>query len=75
MFFEEVNMFRVQAPILIVPTAEAREALGVQLRPAALAAYREIALAAKGLEIAHLQFSFQRSDARGVLARPAGRPG
>ena len=51
-------MFRVQAPMLIVPTAEAREALGVQLRPAALAAYREIALAAKGLEIAHLQFSF-----------------
>jgi len=59
-FFEEVNMFRVQAPILIVPTAEAREALGIQLRPAALAAYREIALAAKGLEIAHLQFSFQK---------------
>jgi hypothetical protein len=53
-------MFRVQAPILIVPTAEARKALGVQLRPAALAAYREIALAAKGLEIAHLQFSFDR---------------
>lgn len=51
-------MFRVQAPILIVPTAETREALGVHLRPAALAAYREIALAAKGLEIAHLQFSF-----------------
>lgn len=53
-------MFRVQAPILIVPTAEAREALGVHLRLAALAAYREIALAAKGLEIAHLQFSFAR---------------
>ena len=51
-------MFRVQAPILIVPTTEAREALGLQLRPAALAAYREIAMAAKGLEIAHLQFGF-----------------
>ena len=51
-------MFRIQAPILIVPTAEAREALGIHLRPAALAAYREIALAAKGLEIAHLQFAF-----------------
>jgi hypothetical protein len=51
-------MFRIQAPILIVPTAEAREALGALLRPAALAAHREIALAAKGLEIAHLQFVF-----------------
>jgi hypothetical protein len=51
-------MFRVQAPILIVPTAEARAAIGPHLRPAALAAYREIALAAKGLEIAHLQFVF-----------------
>jgi hypothetical protein len=60
MFIGEVNMFRTQAPILIVPTAEAREALGVHLRPAALAAHREIALAAKGLEIAYLQFSFGR---------------
>jgi len=51
-------MFRVHAPILIVPTAEARAAIGPHLRPAALAAYREIALAAKGLEIAHLQFVF-----------------
>jgi hypothetical protein len=59
-FFEEVNMFRVQAPVLIVPTAEAQQTLGVQLRLAALAAYREIAMAAKGLEIAHLQFSFQK---------------
>ena len=51
-------MFRVQAPILIAPTAEAKEALGANLQPSALAAYREIALAAKGLEIAHLQFVF-----------------
>jgi hypothetical protein len=51
-------MFRIQAPILIVPTSEALVALGARLRPAALAAYREIALAAKGLEIAHLQFVF-----------------
>jgi hypothetical protein len=51
-------MFRVQAPIIIVPTPEAREALGIQLRAAALAAHREIALAAKGLEIAYLQFVF-----------------
>jgi hypothetical protein len=51
-------MFRVQAPILIVPTAEAKVALGAHIDSAALAAYREIALAAKGLEIAHLQFVF-----------------
>jgi hypothetical protein len=51
-------MFRVHSPILVVPTPEAREALGVMLRPAALAAHREIALAAKGLEIAYHQFSF-----------------
>ena len=53
-------MFRIQAPILIVPTSEARQVLGVYMRPAGLAAYREIALAAKGLEIAHLQFMFGR---------------
>lgn len=51
-------MFRIQAPILIVPTVEARQALGRRLRWAGLAAYREIAVAAKGLEIAHLQFTF-----------------
>lgn len=51
-------MFRIQAPILTVPTAEARLALGRRLRWAGLAAYREIAVAAKGLEIAHLQFTF-----------------
>ena len=53
-------MFRVNAPILIIPTAEAREALGYRLPAAGLAAYREIALAAKGLAIAHLQFVFGR---------------
>ena len=53
-------MFRIDAPILVVPTAEAKQALGSQLRVAALAAYREIALAAKGLEIAHLQFAFRK---------------
>ena len=51
-------MFRIQAPILIIPTAEAKQALGARLRWAGLAAYREIAAAAKGLEIAHLQFAF-----------------
>ena len=53
-------MFRIHAPILIVPTAEAREAIGPRLQAAGLAAYREIVLAAKGLEIAHLQFVFGR---------------
>ena len=52
-------MFQVQAPVLIVPTAEAKLALGERLRAASLAAYREITLAAKGLEIAHLQFVFR----------------
>ena len=51
-------MFRIQAPILVVPTVEARKALDRRLRWAGLAAYREIAVAAKGLEIAHLQFAF-----------------
>jgi hypothetical protein len=51
-------MFRIQAPILIVPTIEARNALGPRLRSAGLAAHREIAVAARGLEIAHLQFTF-----------------
>jgi hypothetical protein len=51
-------MFRVQVPILVLPTAEARQALGRRLRWAGLAAYREIAVAGKGLEIAHLQFTF-----------------
>jgi hypothetical protein len=51
-------MFQIQAPILIVPTGEAQQALGHRLRSAGLAAYREIAVAAKGLEIAYLQFSF-----------------
>ena len=51
-------MFKIQAPILMVPTAEARQALGAHLQQAALAAYREIALAAKGLEISHHQFIF-----------------
>jgi hypothetical protein len=52
-------MFRVQAPILVVPTVEAKIALGVNLQSAGLAAYREIAVAAKGLEIAYLQFVFR----------------
>ena len=49
-------MFQVQATVIIVPTAEARAALGVQLRPAALAAWREIARRGQGVEMAHFQF-------------------
>lgn len=48
-------MFQVQAPVIIVPSAEARAALGVQLRPAGLAAWREIARRGEGLEMAHFQ--------------------
>jgi hypothetical protein len=53
-------MFRLHAPILIIPTAEARDAIGSRLQAAGVAAYREIVVAAKGLEIAHLQFGFGR---------------
>jgi hypothetical protein len=48
-------MFQVQAPVVIVPTAEARAALGAQVRPAALAAWREIARRGEGIEMAHFQ--------------------
>jgi hypothetical protein len=54
-------MFRIQVPAFVVPTADAKLALGVHLQAAGLAAYREIAVAAKGLEIAHLQFVFRGS--------------
>ena len=49
-------MFRVVAPVVIHPTAEARQALGEQLRPAGLAAWREITRQGRGLEFAHLAF-------------------
>jgi hypothetical protein len=52
-------MFQIQAPIPIIPTADAKLVVGVHLQAAGLAAYREVALAAKGLEIAHLQFVFR----------------
>ncbi len=48
-------MFQVQAPVVIVPSTEARAALGVQLRPAALAAWREIGRRGQGIEMAHFQ--------------------
>ncbi len=48
-------MFQVQAPVVIVPSVEARAALGDQLRPAAMAAWREIARRGQGLEMAYFQ--------------------
>ena len=52
--------FRIHAPVVLVPTAEAERAIGAHsLLPAGQAAHREIALAARGLEIAHLQFAFR----------------
>ena len=53
-------MYRIEAPVHIAPTNEAKAPLGVRLREAGLAAFREIAISAKGLEMAHLQFTFQR---------------
>src|SRR5580658_8734097 len=54
-FTEEVPVFQVQAPVVIVPSAEARAALGAQVRLAALAAWRELARRGEGLEMAHFQ--------------------
>jgi hypothetical protein len=51
-------MFQVLAPVIIHPTAEARQALGAQLIPAGRAAWREIARRGQGLEFAHLQIRF-----------------
>lgn len=48
-------MFQVQAPVVVVPTTEARAALGAQLRTAALEAWREIARRGEGIEMAHFQ--------------------
>ena len=51
-------MFQVLAPVTVHPTAEARQALGDQLRPAGRAAWKEIARTGLGLEFAHLPFCF-----------------
>jgi hypothetical protein len=48
-------MFQVLAPVVIVPSPEIRAALGVQVGPAALAAWREIARRGQGIEMAHFQ--------------------
>ena len=60
-FIGDVQMFRIQTPLLVVPTHEARLALGGRLQDAGLAAYREVVVAAKGLEIAHLSSSPSRA--------------
>jgi hypothetical protein len=43
LFFEERDMFRVQAPVIVIPTAEVRAAVGKHLRAASIDAYRAIA--------------------------------
>jgi hypothetical protein len=48
-------MFHVQAPVVIVASTEVRAALGSQLRPAAKAAWFELARLGEGLEMAHFQ--------------------
>ena len=48
-------MFQVQAPVVVFPTVEARAALGVHLKSAGLAAWREIGRRGRGLEWAHFQ--------------------
>ena len=51
-------MFRVQAPVVVIFSTEARTALGAQLRAAGLAAWRELAGLGQGLEMAHFQIVF-----------------
>jgi hypothetical protein len=48
-------MFQVLAPVVVHPSVEARDALGVQLTAAGRAAWREIARRGQGLEFAYLQ--------------------
>ena len=50
-------MFQVRTSVIIVPTTEVRHILGVQVRAAALAAWREIARRGEGLEMAHFQIT------------------
>jgi hypothetical protein len=59
LFIEENYMFRVQAPVIVIPPAEVRQATGKHLRAAMIDAYRAIARNGEGLEIAHLQFRFR----------------
>jgi hypothetical protein len=59
LFIEENHMFRVQAPVIAIPTAEVRQAIGKNLRAVMIDAYRAIAQNGEGLEIAHLQVRFR----------------
>ncbi len=43
-------MFRVQAPVIVIPTSEVRQATGKHLRAAMIDAYRAIARNGDGLE-------------------------
>ena len=52
-------MFQVKAPVVINPSTEARAALGDQLRPAAIAAWRALAGLGTGLEMAYFQIVHQ----------------
>ena len=51
-------MFRVQAPVVVIFSTEARAALGAQQRPAGLAAWRALAGLGQGLEMGHFQIVF-----------------
>lgn len=52
-------MIRVQLPFLFLPTREARDVLGARAGTAAACAFREIARAARSLDIQFLQFAFE----------------
>jgi hypothetical protein len=52
-------MFQVRTSVVIVPTSEVRKILGVQVRAAALAAWREIARRGEGLEMAIFRSSLK----------------
>jgi hypothetical protein len=54
-------MIRIKPPVVAIHTQEARAAIGANMTALAYCAYREIAMAAKGLEIAHLQFVFGKA--------------
>ncbi len=51
-------MFQVQAPVVIVPSVEARAVLGDRVRAAALAAWKDIARRGQGIEMAHFQIAY-----------------
>ena len=66
-------MFQVQAPVVIVPSTEARAALGVQLRPAALAAWLRDRPPRQGHRDGAFPDRPYGRDAGGVLAPPPRR--